>query len=518
MSLLNEAQRRGFELTVASDRTLEIEGPEDCEDIANKLIDHKDEVMQHLHPEPNEDEEEKLLPANGTPTPAIEQPEGRTDAANARRLAAKYGTDIRWCDPWQKWLVWDGKRWAMDDERRIDELAKDVSAELWGDMTAASLKGDKDTIRAMMGFCKSSNAANGVRNLLALARSESGVPILPSALDTDPWLLNVQNGTIDLRTGKLRPHNRADLITKLATVTHDDNADCLLWRAFLSRIIPDESLRSYVRRLAGYCLTGAIREHVLPICWGTGANGKSTLLDVLLALVGDYGHKAPSDLLLAARDDTHPTAMAGLHGKRLVACVETGDGRRLAETLVKEMTGGDKITARRMREDYWTFTATHKLLLATNHKPVVRGTDYAVWRRLKLIPFAVTIPDDEQDTELKDKLLAELPGILNWAILGCVEWQADGLGEPEEIRTATASYRDEMDTIGAFVAESCILGSTYEATAADLFKAYRAWCERTGEHATNQRRFGMQLTERGIDSRRGTGGKIMRVGIGMLSE
>jgi len=441
---------------------------------------------------------------------------GRTEAANAKRLIDQHGRDAHWCDPWSKWLVWDGKRWAVDDQRRICTLAKLVAADLWREAGDLSAKAEDDNeIRAMLSFVKSSNGATGIRNMIDLARSEPGIPILATALDTDHWLLNVANGTLDLRTTKLRPHERGDFITKLSPVSYDIDAECPTWRQFLQRILPDETLRNYVRRLAGYCLTGAIREHVLPICWGTGANGKSTLLDVLLELLGDYAAKAPSDLLLAQRDDTHPTALADLHGKRLVTCVETGDGRRLAETLVKEMTGGDRITARRMREDYWTFTATHKLILATNHKPTVRGTDYAVWRRLKLIPFAVTIPEAEQDRSLKDKLLAELPGILNWALLGCVDWQANGLGEPDVIRNATESYRDEMDVVGAFIAECCLLGRQHEATATSLFQAYRDWCERNGEYPTNQRRFGMQLTERGIEAKRGTGGRTIRVGVGL---
>lgn len=440
--------------------------------------------------------------------------EGRTEAANAGRLACRYRDEIRWCDPWGKWLLWDGKRWKMDDSKRIDGFAKTVAFSLWETVTdlADDADADEKTINAMWRFAAASNQANAIRNMVTLARSD--VAILPDALDRDPWALNVDNGTLDLRTGKLFPHAQTDWITKLSPVAFDPQAQCPVWQEFL-RVITDDNvaLAWYLQRLVGYCLTGSTRDHILPILHGSGSNGKSTFISAVLELLGeDYALKAPADLLLA-KNDAHPTERADLFGKRFVACTETEEGRRLAESLVKELTGGDKIRARRMREDFWEFTATHKIWMATNHKPDVRGTDHGIWRRIKLIPFTVTISDCRQDKLLPDKLRAELPGILNWALAGCADWQKDGLNDPEDVTKATDGYRSEMDIVGAFIEECCLVGANHTVSASTLFTAYRQWSEKTGEYALNQRRFGLALNEKGFTTRRGTGGRTLRDGL-----
>jgi len=228
---------------------------------------------------------------------------------------------------------------------------------------------------------------------------------------------------------------------------------------------------------------------------------------------------AAPDLLLAKRSDRHPTELADLFGKRLVTAVESGEGRRLNEALIKQLTGGDKIRARRMREDFWEFEPTHKLWLATNHKPQVRGTDLAIWSRLKLVPFTVAFPEERQDRQLPKKLLAELPGILRWAVEGCLAWQKDGLGVPDEVKAATETYRQEQDILAVFLSECCVINPLAKAAAKDLYRAYVEWCEETGERPTSQRNFGMRLTERGFERYRGgkSGGFMWR-GIGLLTE
>lgn len=429
--------------------------------------------------------------------------EGCTEAMNARRFAAKFGSDVRYCGPWGKWLTWDGTRWKIDDCLIVDAMGKEIGRELWSDHDRLAPRLDSTTpegkaaLTLMSSWCRASNSDHGLHAMLALARSEPDIPVVPSLLDQDPWLLNVQNGTIDLRTGLLRAHDRGDNITKLAPIEFQESAECTLWCEFLARILPDADLRAFVQRLVGYCLTGATQEHVLPFLFGGGANGKSTFLNVILKLLGpDYAMKAPTDLLLAKKNESHPTELADLHGKRFVACVEAEDGRRLAESLVKELTGGDRIRARRMREDFWEFSATHKIWLAANHKPQVRGTDHGIWRRIKLMPFTVTIPDDRQDKTLPVRLLEELPGILNWALIGCREWQRNGLGEPAVVRAATSEYRSEMDVVGRFIAEDCQLSDGCEVRATELFEKYRAWCDSAGEHPVSQRRFGTELGRR----------------------
>lgn len=438
----------------------------------------------------------------------------QTEAANATRLVARYGDVLRWCDPWGKWLVWDDKRWKPDDSRGVESFAKTVVASLWSEAAKLAATTDPQKLKSVWSFVRSSNQAAGIRNMAALARCD--VPILPAALDTHPWLLNCTNGTLDLRTGTLRRHDKADFITQLCPIPYKPDAKFPTWRGFLDTILAgNRELIAYTQRLVGYCLTGSTREHVLPFLYGVGANGKSTFVSTVLAMLGeDYSIKAPTDLLLMKTHDTHPTERADLYGKRFVACVEAEDGRRLAESLVKELTGGDRVRARRMREDFWEFQATHKIWLAANHKPVVRGTDHGIWRRIKLLPFTVVIPDDQQDKDLPAKLLDELPGILAWSVEGCRQWQQDGLREPDSVRAATGHYREEMDLVGRFITECCVVEPDESVGASALFRRFKEWCDSTGERGVNQMRFGMSLNERGLRSEK-VGGRVLRYGIGL---
>ena len=270
-----------------------------------------------------------------------------------------------------------------------------------------------------------------------------------------------------------------------------------------------------MQRLLGYCLTGDTSEQMLPILHGEGSNGKSTLVNVVFDMLGDgYSMKASPDMLLARKHDAHPTERADLFGKRFVAAVETDEGRRLAESLVKELTGGDRVRARRMREDFWQFRPTHKVILACNHKPEVRGTDLAIWRRLRLIPFNVIIPEASKDKHLGDKLREELPGILRWCVQGCLDWQAQGLGVPPEVETATASYRADEDAIGGFIEAFCITGSAFKVRAGALYEVYKTYCEDSGESSLTQKRFGQRLTDRGFH--RTTNNGTWYTGVGLI--
>lgn len=442
---------------------------------------------------------------------------GRTDHANSRRFAAMFGDDVRWCEPWRKWLVWDGQRWKVDQERRAEALAKETADVVWAAVAVelSSVTGPEQ--QAMIQFARGTSSGRGIGNMLALARSEPGIAVLPEDLDSHPWLLNVQNGTLDLRTGELRDHDRGDRLTKLCRHEYLPGAavECPGWQAFLDRIFDsNDQMIQFVQRLFGHALVGKSIEHVLPILWGKGANGKSVLVETILhVLGGDFASSAPPDLLLSKRGETHPTEKADLFGKRLVVAVETDDGRRLAEGTIKQLTGGDTVKARRMREDFWQFTPSHTVALVTNHRPEVRGTDLGIWRRLRLVPFTVTIPEDEQDRHLTDKLKREAAGILRWLVDGCLGWQRDGLDEPDEVLAATSDYRAEQDVVGSFLDEMCLNGEAYRVKAGSIYKSYVDWCDGRGEHAKSNRQFGEAMTERGFQRQKSS--SVWYLGVGL---
>jgi putative DNA primase/helicase len=397
----------------------------------------------------------------------------------------------------------------------IDRRAKVTVCAIYG--AAASIRDDKAR-EILITHALGSEREPRIQAMVRLARSEPGIPVRIDQLDADPWLLNCHNGTIELRTGNLRPHDRADLITKLAPVSYDPAAACPYWDAFLERILPEPMVRSFLQRGIGYGLTGDVSEQVIFILYGTGANGKSTLLNVLLDLLGDYGKQAAPELLTVKRGEVHPTEVADLAGCRLVSSIETEEGRRMAEALVKQLSGGDRLKARFMRQDFFEFDPTHKIFLAVNHRPVIRGTDHAIWRRIRLIPFAVTIPEAEQDKHLGDKLRLEYPGILAWAVQGCLAWQREGLGAPEQVREANEAYRNEMDVLGPFLEECCVIGKVRCVASNDLYAAYTKWCQESGEHPISQKALGERLKERGCVPGKGSQGRRTWRGLGLTRE
>jgi putative DNA primase/helicase len=392
-----------------------------------------------------------------------------TDLGNAKCLVAEHGLDLHYCFPWGKWLYWDGTRWVLDETGEVMRRAKDTVAQMYRE----ALQLPSELRKPLLTHVERSESAPRLKAMIELAASEPGIPIRPAELDANPWLLNVENGTLDLHTGDLHEPRREDLLTRLAPVRYDPEATCPQWDAFLARIMAgNQSLISFLQRAVGYALTGDVREHVMLILWGTGRNGKSTFLNTVMAMLGPYAMKAASDLLIATKGDRHPTERADLSGKRLVAALESGEGQRFDEVFVKEATGGDPIRARRMREDFWEFWPTHKIFLATNHKPVIKGTDEGIWRRIRLVPFTVTLAEAEQDKTLPEKLRAERSGILRWAVAGCLAWQREGLNQPDEVSSATEAYREEMDAVGRFLTERCLFVPARFTTTKALYDAY----------------------------------------------
>lgn len=433
-----------------------------------------------------------------------------TETGNAERLVDQYGRDMRFCHPWGAWLHWDSHRWKRDQTGAIRAWAKTVVRSIYTEIAAAETKEERT---AILKWGNKSETAAARAAMIKLSESETEIPIEPEAMDRDPFLLNVMNGTIDLRTGLLRPHARADCITKLAPVYFDPDADCPVFLSFLDRVLPDLEVRRFLRRITGYGMTGVTSEQCLAFFYGGGANGKSTFLDTMQEMLGDYAQTAAPDLLTSRGGDRHPTELADLFGARWVSSIEVDEGKRLAETLVKQMTGGDKMKARFMRTDFFQWTPTHKLFLAANHKPEIRGTDYAIWRRIRLIPFTVTIPVEERDGNLGAKLQAELPGILNWAISGCLEWQQHGLQEPEAIRDATEEYRQEQDVLAVFLEEKCVEDAQGYALSGALYKTYTAWCDGNSGKPISTTAFGRRLAERGFLSGKDRAAKRIWTGV-----
>jgi putative DNA primase/helicase len=440
-------------------------------------------------------------PWESDPPPVSEQRRAGwpcTDLGNAERMASRYGGVIRFCRPWKKWLIWDGQRWKQDDLGKVNAMAKATVRKIYEEAAAAFDSSEREMYAKWAIKCE---AAAKINAMLQLVWSEPRIPILPAILDPSPWLFNCPNGTIDLRTGSLKGHDRADLITRMSPVDFDPAASCPLWEETVRRIFADdEELIGFIQRLFGLALTGDVSDQILPIFYGEGGNGKSTILNVLLEIMGpDYAIVAPPGLLFAKANESHPTDKASLFGMRLVVDLESAEGARLNEALVKQLTGSDRISARRMREDFWTFLPTHKLILCTNNQPAVGETKSAIWRRLKLVPFTVEIPEKEQRPELPRLLRDELPGILAWCVRGCVERLKGGLQTPKIIQDATLEYRAEEDVIGQFVSDQCVIGPNYRVKASKLYHAFRKSLQEFSNSSMTQTAFGRTMRKRGFE-------------------
>lgn len=447
----------------------------------------------------------------------------RTDLWNAERLVELEGHVLRFVGAWKKGLAWDGRRWCLDETGHWDRAAIRTSQSLL-DEAKESLNDAQDAAaqedaseedkkkhkeaKSHYKWAIESQSAKRLNSMRLIAQKAEVLAISHEVLDADPWLLNVQNGTVDLRTGELREHRKEDMITKLAPVDYDPEAEAPVWTTFLGRVMAENAdLIDYLQRMIGYSLTGSVQEHVLGFFFGGGANGKSTFLSTIHAMMGDYAAPAARGLLFRSRTERHPTSLASLHGRRFVTCSEIEEGQTFDEALTKDLTGGDPINARRMREDEWQFTPTHKLFVAGQHKPTVRGDDEGIWRRMRLVPWLVTIPKEERDPLLPQRLRAELAGVLRWAVDGCLAWQKRGLNEPQAVRQATAEYREENDILGEFFRLRAVFVPEATISRKELREAYEIQCKESGQEPFGAKRFASRLRERGVRDttvRRGT--------------
>ena len=366
-------------------------------------------------------------------------------------------------------MVWDGHTWVLDqDGTRMLELTGELVAWLF------TLE---DKVLA-------ARAANRRRQIIAYAAGDPRIQATPDDFDQNRTLLTCPNGTYNLETNEFRESRPEDMLTSMCRVAYDSSAECPTWERFLEQALPDEAVRNFMQRWLGYCLTGSVEERKFVVCWGpAGNNGKSTLFNAMEAVLGDkYAWPAPPELLMVINSEQHPTMFASLCGKRLVVTSETRKGRTWDEEKVKRLTGNDAITARRMHENLWTFRPTHKLMIASNSKPQVKDISDSFWNRLILVPFLVSFTGDKMDLKLGEKLKAELPGILNWCIKGCMLWQKDGLQVPEKATLAAQTYREEEDWMGNVIDQCFVFEAGARLSRKDAMAKVEAWIK---EHAPN---------------------------------
>ncbi|MCL2410630.1 MAG: phage/plasmid primase, P4 family [Treponema sp.] len=428
-----------------------------------------------------------------------------TDTTNAYRLMTEYGKDIRYNALWKKWLVWNGKQWELDEGYQIHDKGLKMVRGIYAELLKTA------DFRERIEIEKYAMQSEAVRRRKAFIEAASWIPELnvkTDNLDTNPWHLNVKNGTVDLQTGLLQEHKQEDFITKIANVEYDKNADCPVWKKFIMEIMNfDNELIRYIQTAAEWAVTGDTSEQSMFILYGTGANGKSTFLNTIMSLLGDYSIATPTETFMKRNGDQIGNDIARLRGTRFVTTTEAEQGRRLSEPLIKQITGNDRMTARFLYGEFFNFIPTFKIFMASNHKPVIKGTDYGIWRRIKLIPFTTRIPEEKQDKHLEKKLLQESSGILNWIIEGAVRWCNEGLNTPNIITDATDEYRGEMDVIGNFIKEQCILKPDGQIKAREFFKCYQDWCVEHNEHAVSERFLGLRLKEIGLTQKRNADGR-----------
>lgn len=436
-----------------------------------------------------------------------------TDLGNAKRLVVKHGDKIRYCYNHKKWFTWNGKVWQADDSGQILRLAKDTVKQIYQE--AARIQ-DSEQRRALGRWAISSESEHRLKAMVSLAESEPGMSISPNQLDTNHYLLNCLNGTVDLKTGELKTHDPQNYMTKIVPVEYKPEADCPRWIEFLETIFNwNYDIIPYVQRAVGYSLTGDISEQCLFILHGQGENGKSSFIDAVSSMFGDYAQGAAFETFICQKNNNVRNDLARMPGIRFISAVETSGERRFDEALLKQSTGGDLITTRFLYGEFFEFRPQFKLWLACNHKPQIRGNDHAIWRRIHLIPFNHRIPQAKRipKSEVMEMFRREFSGILNWAIQGCLGWRKNGLQMPDDVKAATNGYRSEMDVVGAFITDCCVTIPGAKVQAGRLYEAYRKWCESSGETTLTQRKFGDRLTEKGFDRVESSG--HWRLGVGL---
>jgi len=428
-----------------------------------------------------------------------------TDDGNAIRFANAYGDMARYCYPWKKWLIFDGKRWKLDENATVVRMARDVARSIR--IEAAAGTTDGTTRREVSKWARTSQNSGRIAAMLRFARSD--LSIEPAALDYDIWLLNCQNGTVDLRARELREHRRDDYITKLCPVEFDPKAEAPRFERFLYEVFDgDEGTICFVRRFAGSSASGSTKDRAFVVLCGAGKNGKTTLLELLRTALGDYAKDTPVATVMQKDYEGVGNDVAVLKGSRFVTASESEKGRKLAVAKIKKLVGSDTVSARFLYGEFFEFRPEMKLWIATNHKPIIEETADGIWDRVHLVPFGVRFEGDRVDEDLGEKLRAEAAGVLAWIVRGCLEWQRDGLNPPPNVLSATEQYREESDSLRMFFEDCCVLDSKAEASASELRQAYARWAKAVGEKAMKTKAFETELEEHSFESFRYTSGPM----------
>lgn len=420
------------------------------------------------------------------------------DMGNAERLSDAFSHTISYSYVNRFWYYYDGRKWCRDQTGVVGRLSDEIVAEMKHELTKyLNQAGDHDDMeKRFFRHLRYSRSSKGKKAMLTEAMHR--LPVLPSQMDVHTELLNTPNGIVDLNTGELSEHDPELYLTKITLCEYTDKTDCPRWEAFLNEIFAgDRELIKYIQKAVGYSLTGSTQEQCAFFCYGNGRNGKSTFLEVISSVLGDYAvNIQPETIMVKRGSNTGANSdVARLKGARFVTSVEPDEGMRLNESLIKQLTGGDKVTARYLYGNEFEFLPEFKLWMGTNHKPIIRGTDTGIWRRLQLIPFSVTIPEEKVDKHLLQKLRAEMSGILKWAVDGCMLWQKEGLQMPAAVRNATKEYRSEMDVLAAFLEDCCTIGAGREKSS-DLYRAYVHWADKNNEYKMSSRKFSRELAKK----------------------
>ncbi|MFA5346927.1 MAG: phage/plasmid primase, P4 family [Methanoregula sp.] len=421
----------------------------------------------------------------------------RSDLGNSQRFAVRFGRDIRYCHPFKSWYIFNGQRWVRDDKGAVVEYGKECVLRLADE---ASLLEFNTEQAAGFKWAGASQAHGKITGMLDLAKGTS--PIIPDEFDSNPDVLNSPNGTLDLVTMEFREHDRNDLISKVTGCNYNPAAKCPKWEIFMQEIMGgNQNLIGYLQRAAGYSLTGRTGERALFLCHGGGMNGKSTFLNVLLAVLREYGIPVEASTFCVSRNESVRNDLAALKGARLVTATEAGKGKRLDESIIKQLTGGeDKIRARFLFQEYFEFKPSCKIWWAFNSAPRITDSTDSIWTRVKMIPFSVIITEAKRDVHLHDKLLQESEGILVWMLAGLKEYQRIGLTEPEEVKEATQRYREEQDSLADFFNDECLIEPGITSGATELYNSYVKWMntEAPEDKIKSQRAFGFEMNDHGF--------------------